>query len=62
MSDYTTLLGAEDVLRAGSTIQSAADEMRRTQGYLDETLNRFAMRMEELVTRLEAITPKEPTS
>jgi hypothetical protein len=58
MTDSIHLIGAEDVARAGSTIASAAEDMRRTQGWLDESLQRSNNRFEELVERIEAAAEK----
>jgi len=52
MGDYITLMGSEDILRAGHTMVGASDEMRRAadifteacrqqQLYLDDWLSRF---------------------
>lgn len=54
MNDYITLLGAEDVSRAASSISTSAGEMRQAAGYIDESLTRFIRQFEELVERMEA--------
>lgn len=59
MAEYITLIGAEGVENAGRNMQGSADSMRDTAGYIDESLNRFINRFEELVCRLENIS-KEP--
>jgi hypothetical protein len=58
MTDSIHLIGAEDVARAGSAIASAAEDMRRTQGWLDESLQRSNNRFEESVARIEAAAEK----
>lgn len=56
MSDrYMTLIGTEEVTRAANNMQAAADSMRQTQGFMDESLRHFLARFEELVMRLEAL-------
>ena len=51
MADYITLLGAEDVQRAGRTISSAADTMSQAASSIDHTLEMFLRRYEELISR-----------
>lgn len=53
MSEYITLIGADDVSQAGHNMQGAADSMRQSAGYIDESLRMFLARFEELVVRLE---------
>lgn len=52
MSDYVTLLGAEDVQRAASQMQSAAQDMQRAASQIDHTFMHFLRRIDELVGRL----------
>lgn len=52
MTDYTKLLGSEDVARAGRQIQAAAESMRQTSGLIDDTLSRFMREYTEQVERL----------
>ena len=54
MSNYTTLLGAEDVARAGHNMQAAADQMQRAANQFDESITRLIRAMEEHATRIEA--------
>ena len=56
--DSIVLVGAEDVARAGSTIQSAAESMRQSVGYLDDILLQYFARSEGLVERIEAAMEK----
>jgi len=60
MSEYVTLLGAEEVLRAGLTISEAASTMVSAAEYNrsaveqgERVLESFLTRFEELVERLE---------
>ena len=62
MSDYMTLMGAEDVRQAGGAMREAASEMQRAASSMDYSLEQHARRMgewmdrfEEQVNRLEAI-------
>lgn len=55
MSDYITLLGAEQVANAANTMRGAADEMQRAAANIEGSLERFLIRFEHLVERLEAI-------
>lgn len=43
MAEYMTLMGAEDVRAAGNRMSSAAEEMRRAAGQIDEALRRHEM-------------------
>lgn len=45
-SEYVTLMGAEDVLRAGKQISSAADDISRAIGSLDDYLFRLQRLLE----------------
>lgn len=53
MSEYITLLGAEDVAKAGRNMQSAAETMSRAASQIEESNRVFLMRFEELIFRLE---------
>lgn len=55
MSDYITLLGAEDVKKSGHEMSSAAHEMQRSIGYLDDVLNRHQRFMDDWLQRFEAV-------
>lgn len=50
MSEYVTLIGAEQVQRAGHNIASAAEQMLRAAMTIDEAMQRF----QQLVERFEA--------
>lgn len=53
--DYITLMGAEDVARAGHNIAAAAETMSRAASSMDDALQRHRMGMEELLNRFEQI-------
>jgi len=53
MSDYMTLMGAEDVRRASNQMASAAADMKQAAASIDATFYNFLQRFEELVNRLE---------
>ena len=48
MSDYITLLGAEDVSRAASRMESAAEQMQRAASAFDHTAERLIRAFESL--------------
>ena len=50
---YVTLIGAEDVVRAGHTMRAAAEQMQRAASQIDEATRNHAQRMEELLYRYE---------
>lgn len=47
MSDYVTLLGAEDVRRAGSSMASAGEEIRRASAEISEAVMRSGRHVED---------------
>lgn len=53
MSEYITLLGAEDVQRAANRMRSSAEDMLRAANIISESQDRFILRFEELVVRQE---------
>lgn len=53
MSQYVTLLGAEEVSRAASRLQSAADDMRSAAANLDSILERQQRFMDDWLNRLD---------
>ena len=55
MTEYITLLGTEDVSRAGNNMVSAADTMNRAVGYLTEALIMNQRYMDDWLVRLEEI-------
>jgi len=54
MSDYMTLMGAEDVSRAGRQIAEAAESIRRAAGEIDEVSRRFFQQLDERPRRAAA--------
>ena len=55
MSDYITLLGAEDVSKAGYNILHAADSINRAVGNFDESLRAHQRFMDEWLQTFEKI-------
>lgn len=53
MSQYVTLLGAEEVSRAAGRMQAAADEMRSVAFNLDSILERHQRFMDDWLIRLD---------
>ena len=53
MSEYVTLLGAEDVSRASHTMVSAAENFGRHVGYLNEALHAHRIWADEWLARFE---------
>ena len=51
MNETVTLLGAEEVSRAASRMQSAADQMSSAASSIDHTFEMFLRRYEELLSR-----------
>ena len=58
MADFITLLGAEDVRSAGSSIRTAAEEMRRAAGSIEDSLERHRIFLDDWLFRLESIIEK----
>ncbi len=57
MVEYITLLGAEDVQRAGASMRNAAESMQSAAGSLEDSLLRHRLFMDDWLMRLEeAIT------
>ena len=56
---YVTLLGAEEVQKAANTMRSAADEMLRAVGAIDDVLGRHRQFMDDWLERfVEALGAK----
>lgn len=55
MSNYVTLLGYEDVARAGHNISAAAESISRTFNYCDEAMRTMVRQMETLTEELSAL-------
>jgi hypothetical protein len=60
MVDYVTLLGAEQVQSAASTMRSAADEMRSAASCMSEALDAHRRAMDEWLERFERIMAQRP--
>lgn len=60
MKDYVTLMGAEEVSRAGHNMQQAATEMSRAASNIDGALQRHQMFMEDWLQRYEAAQQGPP--
>lgn len=54
MAEYVTLLGSEQVARAGSSMQSAAEQMSRAASEISEALQRHERFMDDWLARFEA--------
>jgi uncharacterized protein YukE len=54
MGDYVTLIGAEEVGRAGQNMRQAADEMQRAANQINDTVERFIRALDEHAARIEA--------
>lgn len=60
MSQFVTLLGADDVRAAGRSIGDAAERMAQVASRIDGALDLFVRRFEEHVARIEAaMQPRE---
>lgn len=57
--DYITLLGSEDVERAGHQITRAAETMRQTAADMDRALHQHRVWMDEWLNRLASILEME---
>lgn len=55
MEKYITLLGAESVSSAGSSMKAAAETMRQAAGSIEESLSRHRIFLDEWLITLEAI-------
>ena len=56
--EAVTLIGAEDVLRASSTIASAAETISRSISSFESSLDMALRRSEEMIDRIEAAAEK----
>ena len=59
MSDYITLLGAEDVQRAGNNISTAAETMSRAAASIEDSLFRHRQFLDDFLLRVENIIKNE---
>ena len=53
---------SEDVARAGRNMVSAADSMRQTQGFADDTVSRFMRALDEFAYRMESVAERIETA
>lgn len=53
MTEYVTLMGAEQVQSAGNRMAAAADEMRRAASYIDDTMVRHQRFLDDWLSRFE---------
>jgi len=58
MSNYMTLLGAEDVARAARQIEGAASEIQRAASSIDTTLAQQRQWMDDWLMRFEQAIDK----
>lgn len=56
MNEYVTLMGAEQVARAGSDIAAAADTINRATGYMAESVSQFKQTANGLQESLDSAT------
>ena len=59
MSDYITLLGAEDVRAAGRLMSSAAESMRSAADTISYALSQHQRFMDDWLSRLEAVLERK---
>ncbi len=55
MAEYITLLGAEDVRSAGSSIREAAESMKQAAASFDDSLFRHRRFLDDWLLRFEEI-------
>ena len=53
MSEYTTLIGAEDVSRAGHNIAGAADTISRASANMENALHQHELFLDDWLERFE---------
>jgi hypothetical protein len=59
VSNYTHLIGTEDVRRAGQEMTAAASEMMRAASYIDDVLQRHQRFLDDWLMRKQAtLEPK----
>ena len=58
MGEYMTLLGTEEVSRAGHNMQDAAQRIERAMAAYDETNRMMAARLEELTIAVALLTER----
>ena len=60
MSEYVTLMGSEDVSRAGYAMKSAAEEMKHAASSFDQSCREQRQFMEDWLTRFEQVMTAHP--
>lgn len=55
MTEYTHLVGAEQVAGAGHTMARAAEQMRSAAGSIDDSLTRHQRFMDDWLQRFEQV-------
>ena len=55
MAEYIHLQGSEDVRRAGSAMEGAAETMRSAANQIDETLRQHRIFLDEWLLRFEQV-------
>jgi len=53
MSEYITLLGAEEITRAGNRMAAAAEDMKQAASLIEESNRLLTSELTELTTRFE---------
>lgn len=65
MAEFITLLGAEDVRSAGTSMRSSASEMSRAAASIEDSLHRHRLFLDEWLFKLEELlksnNPIHPT-
>ena len=59
MGDFVTLMGAEDVQRAGHRMAQASGEMQSAANTISSELHRMRLFLDDWLIRLEAILKEE---
>lgn len=59
MSEYIYLVGAEDVSRAASTMQSAAQDMCRAAGNIEEAVRQQKVNNDDCLAQLRDILERD---
>ena len=62
MSDYVTLMGAEQVQSAANQMRQAADMMQRAAGEIEDSFRRHHMFMEDWLTQFRDAMNPEPAA
>jgi len=66
MSEFITLLGAEAVRSAGTSMRDSASEMNRAAASIEDALHRHRLFLDDWIFRLEEVlksnNPIQPTN